>query len=294
MKRDIQPPLGYRSSPDHTTMSFGFSYFRNEGEEGIFLLRSDDARHWKEINGGRPVLVPEVGGKLTRDPSVCRGPDGVFHMVWTSSWTDPGFGVAHSTDLLTWSAQEFVPVNGHEPAAMNTWAPEIFYDEIGKDFLVLWATTIRGRFPETADGGDMNHRIYFSRTRDFVTWTAAELYYDGGFNVIDAVLFRSGGRYGLVVKDETLRPVAQKNLRVVWSLGGSMGPWDNAGPPFTGAEQGWVEGPSVIHVGDRWLVYFDQYTQGGYAALETTDFQTFTKAEVSLPKGIRHGTVFRI
>jgi len=140
----------------------------------------------------------------------------------------------------------------------------------------------------------MNHRIYCSRTPDFVHWTAAELYYDGGFNVIDAVLFRSGERHGLIVKDETLHPLPQKNLRVVWSLGGPMGPWEKAGPPFTGDEQGWVEGPSVIEVNGCWLVYFDQYTRGGYAALETTDFQTFTEADVSLPKGIRHGTVFRL
>lgn len=35
-----------------------------------------------------------------RDPSICQGPDGIYHLVWTSSWTDRIIGYASSRDLI--------------------------------------------------------------------------------------------------------------------------------------------------------------------------------------------------
>jgi beta-xylosidase len=278
------------------TEHYVFSFFRGNGETGIFLALSEDALNWREVNGGKPVLIPQVGGKLTRDPSVCRGPDGAYHMVWTTSWKDNGFGVAHSTNLLDWSEQQFVPVNAAEPKARNTWAPEIFYDDATQQYLVIWATTIEGLFPETQVKGDggLNHRIYCATTRDFKAWASKRLFYDGGFNVIDAFLFKKDGRYGMVVKDETKEPQPQKNLHVVWSEGGVMGPWGKAGPAFTDNAVSWAEGPAVIRADGRWLVYYDMYNKHAYCAVETRDFVTFTPARVSLPTGIRHGTVFAV
>ncbi len=276
--------------------SYVFSFFRDNGQAGVYLALSDDGLSWREVNSGRPVLVPQVGGKLTRDPSICRGPDGQYHMVWTTSWTDKGFGVAHSKNLLDWSPQQFIEVNADEPKARNTWAPEIFYDDASQQYVVIWSTTIEGLFPETqvqGDGGH-NHRIYATTTRDFTSWSPKQLFYNGGFNVIDAFLFRRDGRYGLIVKDETVQPVAEKNLHVVWSEAGVLGPWGQAGPAFTDNREAWAEGPAVIRVGDRWLVYFDKYNKGGYGAVETQDFVTFAPVPVSLPKGIRHGTIIEV
>ena len=273
-----------------------FCFFRGNGEAGPFLALSEDAINWREVNGGKPVLIPQMGGKLTRDPSICRGPDGTYHMVWTSSWKDNGFGVAHSKNLLDWSEQGYVAVNKDEPKAKNTWAPEIFYDDASKQHVVIWSTTITGLFPETELNGDdgYNHRIYSTTTQDFKSWTPKRLFYDGGFNAIDAFLFKKDGKYGMVVKDETLKPVAAKNLHVVWSEGGVMGPWGKAGPAFTDNQEAWAEGPTALRVGDRWLVYYDKYNKGGYGAIETRDFVSFTPVHVSLPKGIRHGTVVEV
>jgi sucrose-6-phosphate hydrolase SacC (GH32 family) len=285
---------GYCTETEPT--KYVFSFFRNNGEKGVYLAVSDDALTWREVNGGKPVLEPKVGGKLTRDPSICRGPDGLYHMVWTTSWKDKGFGAASSSNLLDWSEQAYIEVNRDEPKARNTWAPEIFYDQASQQYVVIWSTTIDGLFPETQvakDGGD-NHRIYVTTSKDFVTWTPKRLFYNGGFNVIDAFLFRKEGKYGMVVKDETRPPVAEKNLRVVWSEGGVDGPWSKAEAPFTNNKEAWAEGPSVIQVGERWLIYYDKYNKGGYGAVETTDFKTFKPVSVSLPKGIRHGTVLAV
>jgi len=282
--------------PQESKNAYVFSFFRDNGQAGVYLAISDDATQWRELNDGKPVLVPKVGGKLTRDPSICKGPDGRFHMVWTTSWTDKGFGLAHSNDLLDWSEQQVVAVNQDDPKANNTWAPEIFYDDASRLYWVIWATTIEGAFPETqvkAEKG-YNHRIYAVSTRDFQAWSPRKLFYNGGFNVIDAFLFRHEGRYGLVVKDETVEPTPAKNLHVVWSMKGVDGPWDKVGPAFTNNQEAWAEGPAVVRVRDHWLVYFDQYNKGGYAALETRDFQSFTPIKVSLPAGIRHGTIVEV
>jgi beta-xylosidase len=66
-----------------------------------------------------------------RDPSIAQGPDGTFHLVWTSSWKgDLGFGYASSKDLIHWSEQQFIPVMANEPSTVNVWAPEIMYDNV--------------------------------------------------------------------------------------------------------------------------------------------------------------------
>ena len=275
---------------------YAFTFFRDNGQDGVYLAVSSDGLNWQEVNRGKPILSPQVGGKLTRDPSITLGGDGLYHMVWTTSWTGDGFGVAHSKDLLTWSEQQYVPINKGDAKARNTWAPEIFYDSATERYIVIWATTRQGEFLETAAGGDdgYNHRMYATSTKDFVEWEPKKLFYDGGFNVIDAFLFKAQGRYGMIVKNETLKPMAEKNLRVVWSAGGAMGPWGDASVPFTDNRIAWAEGPTVLPVGDKWLIYFDEYNQGRYAAVETDDFQSFKKVDISLPVGVRHGTMLRI
>jgi Beta-xylosidase len=122
------------------TPAYLFSYFTRNGEDGVHLAYSRDGISWSALNGGRAVITPAITGAgrgwqewnttaaLMRDPSILRGPDGVFHLVWTVAWTDHGIGVAHSRDLIHWSTQTRVPVMEHEPDALNAWAPDLFYD----------------------------------------------------------------------------------------------------------------------------------------------------------------------
>ena len=105
-----------------------FSYFIGE-KDGLHLAWSNDGYHWAPLAGDASLLVPGIGeDKLMRDPSICQGPDGTFHMVWTSSWHDRIIGYASSRDLVHWSRQKAIPVMMHEPEAHNCWAPELFYD----------------------------------------------------------------------------------------------------------------------------------------------------------------------
>jgi beta-xylosidase len=149
---------------------FLFSYFKGNGEDGLHLAYSEDGLRWQALHHDSSFLTPTVGkDKLMRDPCIVQSPDGTFHMVWTVSWNEKGLGYAHSKDLVHWSEQQYIPVMEHEKDARNCWAPEIFYDEAGKQFMIYWATTISGRFPETQSSKEnsYNHRMYYVTTNEF-------------------------------------------------------------------------------------------------------------------------------
>lgn len=272
-----------------------FSYFTGNGEDGLHLAHSHDGLTWEALNDGRSFLEPKVGGRLMRDPCIVQRMDGTFQMVWTTSWGDQGIGTASSTDLINWSPQTFVPVMKHEPKARNSWAPEVTRDPLGKQFYVYWASTIPGRFPETDDQGDSdyNHRMYATTTTDFKEFTKTRLFYDPGFNVIDSTIIHDGDRFVMILKDETRRPPA-KNLRVA-TASKITGPWKTAEAAFT-PDGLWVEGPSLLKVGDFWHVYYDCYREHRFGAMRTRDFKTWEdiSGQLSFPKGTRHGTAFEV
>jgi hypothetical protein len=286
------------NSRDRSSTAFLFTYFTGNGEDGLHLATSGDGLHWTPLGAGRSYLTPKVGTKLMRDPCLVRGPDGQFHLVWTTGWWDQGVGVAHSPDLISWSTQQFVPVMAHEPTALNAWAPEILHDRTTGGFLIYWASTIPGHFKETEPGGDaddkrrLNHRLYSTTTTDFRTFAPTRLLYDGGFNVIDGTIVDLETRFGMVVKDETRWPTAKKHLRMAFAER-PEGPWSAAGPAFT---RDWVEGPTTLKVGDAWLVYFDEYTRKRYGAMRTRDFATWedVSGSVRFPEGARHGTTIAV
>ncbi len=284
---DPQKAVGRRAN-------YLFAYFKNNGEDGLHLAFSHDGLKWKALNEDKSYLTPAVGSqKLMRDPCVIQGPDGVFHMVWTTGWRGQDIGVAHSKDLIRWSEQKSIPVMAHEPTAINCWAPEIFYDVERKQYLIYWATTIPGRFPSTESSGDngLNHRIYYVTTKDFVHYSKAALFYDDGFNVIDATIVKRAGQYVMILKDETKNPV-KKNLRIAVS-DKATGPYSASSPPFS---PDWVEGPTAARVNNEWIVYFDMYRDKRYGALKSNDLKNWEMAteDLAMPAGARHGSVLTV
>jgi alpha-L-fucosidase len=274
------------SVPEHAYL---FTSFRGNGEDGLRFLYSFDGFKWMNVPG--TFLKPLVGpSKLMRDPSLVRGPDGVFHLVWTTGWSkDQGFGYSSSKDLVHWSPQQFIPVMEHEPTTVNVWAPELFYDETEKQFIICWASTIPGRFPDHEEPHDNNQRMYYTTTRDFKTFAPAKLFLDPDFSIIDCQIVKDGERYVLIIKDNS-RP--QRNLRVGFGKT-PLGPWENISEPFT--EQ-FTEGPTTLRIGDDWVIYFDAYRKSTYDAVKTRDFKTFTdiSKEVSFPVGHKHGTAINV
>jgi hypothetical protein len=275
-----------------------FAYFYHDREaEGFRLAWSADELAFEMLNDGKPFLRPTVGeNKLMRDPALARGPDGVFHLVWTTGWTGKTIGHATSKDLLVWSEQQAIPVMAHEPEAQNCWAPEIVWDDVNERFFIHWSTTILERFPTTANSNrrpERNHRIYGTTTKDFASFTPTKLVYDAGYNVIDANFVRDGEHWLMFVKDETLSPKTEKNIRMI--RGHSLeGPFTEPSAPLTGDY--WAEGPSAIKVGNEWRVYFDKHMLNAIGLLRSTDLHTWEdwSDRVSFPPDARHGSILAV
>lgn len=107
-----------------------------------------------------------------RDPFLTRGPR-ARHLVWTTGWNRAKsgspltIGHASSEDLRRWSPQQLIEIP--LSTARNAWAPEIVWDPARRHWVIFWASTIPGRFPDTEGTGDTgyNHRIYSFSTKDF-------------------------------------------------------------------------------------------------------------------------------
>ncbi|HRG22844.1 MAG TPA: glycoside hydrolase family 43 protein [Chitinophagaceae bacterium] len=264
-----------------------FTSFHEPADKGLRMLYSYDGKKWTDLD--TVLLRPSVGNqKVMRDPSMVQDKNGIFHLVWTSSWRgDKGFGYASSKDLLNWSAQQFIPVLQKEPVVVNTWAPELFYDEDADQFMIIWASCIPGRFDRGIEEDSNNHRMYVTTTKDFKTFSETKLFLDPGFSVIDAVIVKRADKdFVLVLKDNT-RP--ERNLKVAFAEN-PMGPWTNISTPFSVK---FTEGPSVVKLKNEWLIYFDSYQKKIYEAVSTTDFKEFKNvtSHVRVPEGHKHGTI---
>jgi beta-xylosidase len=221
-------------------------------------------------------------------------------MVWTTSWAGQTIGYASSTDLLHWSDQVALRVMAKEPATVNCWAPEVIYDPTRQDYLIYWSSTIPGRFVNaderaTAPGKVVrNHRIYSTTTTDFVHFTPTRLYYNPGFNVIDATLDYDGsGSWLLFVKNETEQPKPAKDIHLVLAPT-AEGPFSLPSPSIHGHY--WAEGPTAIKIGDAWYVYFDRYREHRFGVVRSSDLIHWEDLsdQLHMPEGIRHGTVLRV
>ncbi|MGN1064551.1 MAG: glycoside hydrolase family 43 protein, partial [Thermoguttaceae bacterium] len=179
----------------------------------------------------------------------------------------------------------------------NTWAPEIFYDGETETYYIIWSSTVPGKFSPVEKGtseGALDHRVYFTKTKDFKTFEPTKLYFDPGHNTIDAFLAKKDGKYSLFYKDETLYPEAKKIILE------TQGPTPE-GPFAEGkriSAQDWVEGPGALRIGNDWIVYYDCYRDGKYGAVRSRDggngeWENVEKL-ISFPKGTRHGTPFEV
>lgn len=271
-----------------------FAYFKDPGKSGVFYATSPDGYRWTAINGGNPITVPDHAGELMRDPHIARAPGGAYHMVWTWDWRTQRIGHATSPDLKTWSAHQEIPVMADVPGTMNVWAPELYWDKAKSEWLIIWSSTVTGRFPETLSGGEngLNHRIYFMTTRDFQTFSKPEIFFNPGYEVIDATLLEDGPKYYLVFKDERRYPLRKWLLL---SEGPTLrGPWSSPGEPITDS---WSEGPSMLKIGSEYIVYYDHYRDPrGYRAKASTDLKTWRDVtdRMTFPLEAKHGCFLRL
>lgn len=309
----------------------GYLFVHFTGHEGAasheqtYFSISKDGLNWSELNGGNAVLTSSIGESGLRDHFIARAPEGdKYYMIATDlsiyhnagNWAGAGGSGSHgivvweSDDLVNWSEPwiaEIAPEN-----AGCTWAPEFIYDESTGEYVVYWSATSI----ELDEEGNIaqeyeNHTIYYAKTRDFRTFTDAEVYHsgekqpDGTPNkVIDSTMIENDGTYYRYTKNE------MNGTIVIDKSDSILGEFtDIPSDTLSGdlpAAQGAVEGPIIFKMNekdadgnDQWCLMVDRFGRGqGYYPLITTDlesgeFRMLQDGEFSMP-GYRHGYVMPV
>lgn len=291
-----------------------FVHFTGESPQGeqIYFAVSKDGLNWTDLNQSRPVLLSDLGEKGVRDPAIIRSHDGKkFYIIATDlriasgrGWDAARFEGSHSLifweseDLVNWSKPWSVEVSGAIPGAGCTWAPEAIYDHTTGHYVVYWATISKIDGVQAA-------RIYAAKTKDFRSFTPAELYIEragkglGDGDIIDTQILNVGDdsyTYYRVSRDGQITLEAANSIFGDWTRIGDI---SNLG--YTARD---VEGPILFQFNNekKWCLLVDRYAKGyGYLPLVTTDlsdaaaFREPAPGEYSMGTNLkRHGSVLNI
>ena len=153
--------------------------------------------------------------------------------MWTIAWKgDTGFGYASSKDLINWSEQRRIPAMDSIASTQNLWAPELFYDDVKDQFMIIYAScVVDAGFDVGIEDEKKQPSSLYVTTKDFQYILEPKLFYDPGFSCIDATLVKRGtDDYVMVVRDNT-RP--NRNIKVAFAKS-AEGPYSPASEPFTG------------------------------------------------------------
>ena len=271
-----------------------FSYFINE-KDGMYLAVSEDGLDWHPLNNNQPVLKSYVGDSLLRDPSLVQDKTGRFHLVFTTSWTNLGFGYTSSADLVNWDKQQFIPIDkgSLSDGVRNAWAPELYYEEEDDEFYMIWASA-KTRIPTLKSGFKGDHKQYYIKTQDFNSFTRPELFYNGHFSdkaIIDTYVLDTEDEYYFFYKVEAtnLEDGGKDGIHFM-SAPSLDGPYSES-HPIPNA-RGNSEGPAVTKVGDDYIIYYD----APRGAARSTDLQNWKDISelVNYPENSRHGSVLKI
>jgi len=294
-----------------------FTYFIGEGysngEQIYFALsQGNNPLAWTKMNNGNPVFTSTLGEKGLRDPFIIRSPEGdKFYMIATDlkiygngNWTaaqrtgSRSIMVWESTDLVHWSKQRMVEVSPE--LAGCTWAPEAFYDHTTGEYIVFWASKI---YSDASKSDSPHQRIMYAKTRDFYTFTEAKEYYNPGYSVIDTTMIEHNGKIYRFTKDERSynAATAPNGKMVLQQVGDSI--FGEFTTIVEGIGKGSIsvgEGPLVFKANgeDKWYLFIDYFSGGGYKPFVTTDLdsgQWTMLSTGSFPSPApRHGTVLPI
>jgi signal transduction histidine kinase len=263
---------------------FLFGYF-TPSEDGLHLGYSLNGYHWDTLNQGNAVLRPQIGGRIMRDPSLSRAPDGLFHLVWTAAWNGNYIGHATSRDLVHWSEQAAIPVMTNFPGTLNCWAPEMYWDTNHNQALVFWSSMITNGYDVGV--GPITNWVYCTTTRDFQTFTPAKLMYGPSFSVLDATLIPDQGRFRLIFKDDTM-----SRLRSAVA-DQPEGPYGPAGPSLAPDV---AEGPALLRVNGQAIVCYHLVGTHQNGAISSTDLEHWKdiSAGIMLPPGSMQGSFIEL
>jgi len=265
--------------------------------EKLHIALSADGRHWTPLNDNKPVWEQRI-----RDPYVRRGPDGLWRILSTGGGSatnrekaGPGCLYATSKDLVHWQVEGSLPLmkdvrNDSGAFARNIWAPEWFYDNKTKEYILFWSSSFK-------DAGWKESRLWYCRTRDWKTFTPAKVLFNPSYSVIDGTLLEEKGTYYLFHKEEEFgaKTGERRAIRVATSKN-PEGPYSIIEGPLNRGQIVPVitEGPTVVKdpVNTGWLLLYDYCMTDRFGASYSPDLMHWTVEEdVSFPSAARHGSV---
>ena len=263
----------------------------------LHIALSADGRHWTPLNDNKPVWEQRI-----RDPYVRRGPDGLWRILSTGGGSGndrakvgPSCLYVTSKDLVHWQVEGSLPLmkevrNDSGALAGNIWAPEWFYNEKTREYILLWSSSFK-------DAGWKESRLWYCKTRDWKTFTPAKVLFASPYSAIDGTLLEYKGTYYLFHKEEEfgVKTGERRAIRVATSK--------NPEGPY-GIVEGYLnkgqivpvitEGPTVMKdpLKPGWLLLYDYCMTNRFGASYSPDLIHWTVEEdVSFPPEARHGCV---
>ncbi|MBE7174052.1 MAG: glycoside hydrolase family 43 protein [Williamsia sp.] len=263
----------------------------------LHIALSTDGRHWTPLNNNEPVW-----DHFMRDPFIHRSPDGLWRIVSTGGGSreerekmGPVCLYITSKDLIIYKEEGTLALmkeakNDSGAFAGNIWAPEWYYDEAKKEYMVFWSSSFK-------DAGWKESRLWYSTTKDWKTFTPAKVLFQPPYSVIDGTLLKDKDTYYLFHKEEEFGVLTgeRRAIRVATSK--------NMEGPYTVVEgdlnKGQIaptitEGPSVMKdpIKKGWLLYYDFPMADDFGVSYSEDLQHWTvEKDVSFPPDARHGSV---
>jgi hypothetical protein len=262
------------------------TYFINSEEtDGARLAFSSDSTgiKWEYYNNQTPILVPTVTGGLMRDPMIeFDSTYNKFNFVWTAAWTGTLIGWDTSSNLTKWGPQVALTIGASISNCYCCWAPEIFWDDIKGEWMILWASS-------QSSGGDK--AIYYCDIpgQDFTKFTAPQILFYPEFTVIDADMMKLGpNSYVMDFKDErnSTGATQSKNVHLVFSTSPS-GPFKGPNLYKNGTDTTMslactndaieeCEGPTLVYQGGMYHLFVDPFNSfsSTYRMVEARNIDT--------------------
>ncbi|NKE55464.1 alpha-L-arabinofuranosidase [Lentzea sp. PSKA42] len=281
-----------------TDSAYVMGYFKESlngsgNVNAVHLAVSDDGLEWTPLNDNNAILTPTAGTKGIRDPFVHRLNDGTWVVLATDIPVGGDFGKANpnihvwtSPDLVTWSADRLLNVNGANPNSFS-WAPAVHWDPSRNAYGITFSTVPQG----------FSHAVIaVVYTTDFVTTTAPVVFFDGGSaGVIDShVITGVNGMNYLYYRNN-----ATTSLAGARSTSLAPGSFTRYGPAV--GDNRCTEAPTLVKslTANKWWLWGDTYCPNAKFDLWEGDLAaaTWTKVDrqsYTAPLNGKHNTVHPI
>ena len=263
----------------------------------LHIALSTDGRHWSPLNNNNPIWEQQM-----RDPFVRKGPDGIWRLLATGGGrganrekVGPSCLYVTSRDLIHWQVDSLLPLmkdvrNESGNFARNIWAPEWFYNDRLKEYILIWSSSFM-------DAGWKESQLWYCRTRDWKTFSPAKVLFNPPYSVIDGTLVENNGTYYLFHKEEEfgVKTGERRAIRVAISQN-LEGPYTIIEGPLNKGQIVPIitEGPTVMKdpLKPGWLLVYDYCMTNRYGASSSSDLIHWeAEGDVNFPSEARHGCV---